>query len=677
MDERPSGRGAHRRTRRREPGAWNRGLLRACAAVVVGAALVTVLHATASRDVDARPTEPAPQAPAAPPGRPFDSLLDRTGVSRDEAAAGVDLDGAGNSLSARALALAGWTPGREVTLLGTALEVPDYAPGRPDHLVADGQEVRLHGRHESLAFLVTATGADGAPVGGTGRIVYTDGTEQTFSLTAPDWAAGPAGDAALVLPYANAGAPDGADSGTGAVSGPVRLYARSVPADPGREVSHLVLPVTATGDLHVFSLAARPADHGWTGTWARATSAYMEVGPWQDQTVRLAVRSTAGGHRVRIRLDNTFAAAPVTIGAASVALRGTGAATRGSAVPLTFGGRSDVSIPAGGQVYSDPVDLLLPPQTDALVSLYLPDPVAAAPLHYAAGDTSYLTEPGGGDLTLDTTGAPFTGRLYQWPFLTGIEVMDAPGAIAVFGDSITDGARSTRDGYARWPDVLSARLHARSDLPHPGVLNLGIAGNHVVSDAYTGEGVSLNASGVSQLHRAPRDVFGQYGADTLVLFAGINDLRWGTPHDQVTAGLEELAVRARERGMRVFVATLGPCAGEARCTAQVEAARQAVNTHLRARAQDPASPFEGVWDFDAVLRDPDDPARLLPAYDSGDHLHPGDAGLRALAESVDLDELMGRAPVRQGTGEGTGGEGAGGEGAAGAGVSGDSPGGGG
>ncbi len=640
VEERRAGRGAHRRTRRRGSAPRSRGPLRAFAAVLAGAALVTVLHATVSRDVDARPTDPVPQAPVAPPGRPFDSLLDRVGVSRDGSAAGADLDGAGNSLSARALARAGWTPGREVTLLGTTLEVPDYAPGRPDHLVADGQQVRLHGRYESLTFLVTATGAGGAPVGGSGRIVYTDGTGQPFTLTAPDWAAGPAGDAALVLPYANTDAEDGA----GTVPGAVRLYARSVPADPGREVSHLVLPGTGadTGNLHVFSIGARAADHGWTGTWARATSAYMEVGPWQDQTVRLAVRSTAGGHRVRIRLDNTFAAEPVTIGAASVALRGTGAATHGSAVPLTFGGRSDVSIPAGGQVYSDPVDLLLPPQTDALVSLYLPDPVYAAPLHYAAGDTSYLGEPGGGDLTLDTTGAPFTGRLYQWPFLTGIEVADGPGAVVAFGDSITDGVRSTRDGHARWPDVLSARLHARADLPHPGVLNLGISGNHVVSDAYPGEGASVNASGVSQLHRAPRDVFGQYGADTLVLFAGINDLRWGTPPEQVIAGLEELAAAARDRGMRVFVATLGPCAGEARCTAQVETARRTVNAHLRSRAPDPSSPFDGVWDFDAVLRDPQDPTRLLPAYDSGDHIHPGDAGLRALAESVDLDALLGR-----------------------------------
>ena len=606
--------------------------MRAFAAALACAALAAVLHATVFREARTHPAAPAPRTPVEPVGRPFSSLLDRTGISRDGSTADAGLDGAGNGLSARALARAGWTPGREISLLGTVLEVPEYAPGRPDHVVADGQEVRLHGRHESLVFLATATGAGGAPVSGDGRIVYTDGTEQSFTLTVPDWVEGPAGAAALLLP----------GNGTATGPGTARLYAYSVPADPRREATHLVLPETGAGDLHIFSIGARPADHGWTGTWARATSAYMDVGPWWDQTIRLAVRSTAGGHRVRIRLDNTFASEPVVIGSASMALRGTGAAALGSAVPLTFGGRSDVSIPAGGQAYSDPVDLLLPPQTDALVSLYLPDPVYAAPVHYGAGDTGYLGEPGGGDHTLDTSGAPFTGRLYQWPFLTAVEVMDGPGAIAVLGDSITDGARSTRDGHARWPDVLSERLHARTDLPHPGVLNLGIMGNHVVSDAYSGEGVSVNASGVSQLHRAPRDVFGQHGVDTLILFAGINDLRWGTPPEQVVAGLEELAARARERGMRVFAATLGPCAGEARCTERVEESRRAVNAYLRSRSRDPESPFDGVWDFDAVLRDPQDPSRLLPGYDSGDHLHPGDDGLRALAESVDLDALVGR-----------------------------------
>ncbi|MEE2044402.1 GDSL-type esterase/lipase family protein, partial [Nocardiopsis tropica] len=174
-----------------------------------------------------------------------------------------------------------------------------------------------------------------------------------------------------------------------------------------------------------------------------------------------------------------------------------------------------------------------------------------------------------------------------------------------------------------------------------GVLNAGVAGNHVVTDGYPGEGVSTNPSGVAMVHRVQRDVFAQSGVETVVVFAGINDLRWGTSPDAVISGLGQIARLAEARGVRVFVATLGPCGGERRCTPEVEQARQQVNAYLRTQIGDPASPFDGVWDFDAVLRDPADPARLLPAYDSGDHIHPGDAGLRALAESVDLQQLVG------------------------------------
>jgi lysophospholipase L1-like esterase len=168
-----------------------------------------------------------------------------------------------------------------------------------------------------------------------------------------------------------------------------------------------------------------------------------------------------------------------------------------------------------------------------------------------------------------------------------------------------------------------------------------VAGNHVVSDGYPGAGVSAYANGVALKHRVQRDVLTREGVGTVVVFAGINDLRWGTDPREVIAGLEGIAELARDHGVRVFVATLGPCAGESRCTAEVDRARQLVNAHLRGQADDPDSVFTGVWDFDAVLRDPQDPSRLRPEFDSGDHLHPGDAGLRALAESVDLHQLVG------------------------------------
>jgi lysophospholipase L1-like esterase len=632
--------------------------------------LAVVINGTVSRDVDARSHGERPSGAAA---KPLSALIDRSGISPDGSPSAGDLDGAGNSLSARALAEAGWLPGGEVVLLGTPFHLPVYAPGRPDHVLADGQRVLLEEtRLRSVGFLVTGSrvGGGGEDVLGTGSVVYADGTEQEFTLSVPHWTEGAAGDAALTLPYANsadgpvgaaptapaeasltssggtgteeAGSGGTAPDGTGA-AGPARLYARSVPVDPVREIDHVVLPevAEASARMHVFSVGGRSAGEDWTGTWARATSGYLEVGPWEDQTLRLAVRSTTGGHRVRIRLDNTFADRPVRVGAASLALRGDGAATRGSALPLGFGGSDETVIPAGGQVFSDPVELLLPPHTDVLVSLHLPDRVTAAPVHYASVDTNYTSAPGTGDQTLDRSGGPFTGRVEQWPFLAGVEVLDGPGAVVAFGDSITDGVRSTPDAHTRWPDVLSARLAEQPGLPHLGVLNMGVAGNHVVSDGYPGAGVSAYANGVALKHRVQRDVLTREGVGTVVVFAGINDLRWGTDPREVIAGLEGIAELARDHGVRVFVATLGPCAGESRCTAEVDRARQLVNAHLRGQADDPDSVFTGVWDFDAVLRDPQDPSRLRPEFDSGDHLHPGDAGLRALAESVDLHQLVG------------------------------------
>ncbi|MGW5875730.1 GDSL-type esterase/lipase family protein [Nocardiopsis terrae] len=625
--------GTHRRS-----SVWDHAL-RAVSVAAVVLLVLAAFNTTVTSDVTARPSGRQDE----PAARPLADLLNRVGISQDGSAGTADLDGAGNSLSARTLAAAGWHPSGEVFLLDTPLELPAYGPGRPDHLVSDGQSVALASetaRLRSLTFLATGTRTDGtgADVRGSGRVVYADGSTQDFPLAVPDWAAGPAGDAALSLPYANSAT----GFGQGAI-GAVRLYARSVPVDPHREIDHVVLPTVRDSEarLHVFSVGARPAAQEWTGTWARATSGYSEVGPWQDQTLRLTARTTTGGRKARIRFDNTFAARPVALGAASVALRSEGAATRGDAVALTFDGDPEAVIPAGGRLISDPVDILLPPQTEVLVSIHLPERVTAAPIHYASVDTNYTSVPGSGDQTLDGTGQPFTGVVEQWPFLTGIEVLDGPGTVVAYGDSITDGIGSGRDTYTRWPDVLSSRLHAGGDLPNLGVLNLGIAGNRVTSDGYPGEGVSVYSSGVSMLHRAQRDVFSQNGVESVVVFAGINDLRWGVPPDVVVAGLGRLADTAHAYDVRVFVATLVPCAGESRCTAEVEQGRQRVNAHLREQALDPDSLFDGVWDFDRVLRDPQAPERLRPEYDSGDHLHPNEAGLRAIAESVDLYELVG------------------------------------
>lgn len=571
--------------------------------------------------------------------RPFAELLDHTGIAADGAPMGADLDGTGRGLSAGSLAAAGWLPGQRLVLLGTELDLPDYGPGRPDHVLSAGQRVGLaagHGpgpvRGTALTLLLAGSSADGSGTAATGpgRVVYTDGHEQRFTLTAPDWRQGPLSTAALVLPHR--------DPRPGEAGG-ARLYARSVPLDPGRDVSYVQLPRTTgrQAQMRIFAMGLRPAQE-WTGTWSRAVSGYTAVGPWQDQTLRLVARTGPGGSTARIRLENTFAQTPVRIGAASLAPRREGAASERPPVPLTFGGQRGTVVPAGGQVLSDPVDLRVPAGGDLLVSLHLPERVTAAPVHTGAADTAYLSEPGSGDLTGAIGEGSFTGTFRYWPFLTGVDVLGGPGAIVALGDSITDGTGATPDAGRRWTDVLSRRLAADPSVPHHGVLNQGIAGNHVMTDLYAGGGAGASAGGVSVLNRLERDVLAQTGAHTVIVYAGVNDVRAGTSAQAVAAGLGLVARRARGQGMRVVVATLAPCGGEPRCTGEADLRRRQVNDFIRDQGAE-GGLFDAVWDVDAVLRDPDDTSRLRPEYDSGDHLHPGDAGLWAIAQSLDPEPL--------------------------------------
>lgn len=570
----------------------------------------------------------AARATSSPPPLPLplERLFDNTAVSDDDRPEQADFDGSGASLSARDLTAAGWTPGGAVTVQGARLNWPQGAPGEPDNVEAAGQEVRLGGRGDALAFLVAGT--RGAEVSGTGAVAYTDGTRSSYLLTASDWRAGPLATKAVALPHVN--------TPGGRLDEKARLYVVTVPLAPGRTVASVRLP--CADGLHVFALSVRATGqhggpgHRWTGTWATATSGYTAVGPWTDRTLRLVVHTSVGGPRVRLRFDNTFAATTARIGAATVAVRAAGAAARDVPVRLTFRGAAGVDVPAGAQAFSDPLGFQVPADADLLVSFHLPGTVTAVPVHRLAVQQSYLSGPG--DHTADGSAASYTSALTTWPLLTGVDVSGGPGSVVTLGDSITDGDRSTPDANRRWPDVLADRLLRQTTVPHYGVLNQGISGNRVVGDRYPGDGVSTDAGGVSALHRLDRDVFAQTSARTAVVFEGVNDLIAGANAPQVIAGLQEIADRAHARGLRVLAATILPCGGTSRCPAAVDAERTAINTWVR-----DSGAFDGVLDFDAVLRDPAAPARMLPAYDSGDHLHPGDAGLAALADSVDLTLL--------------------------------------
>lgn len=564
---------------------------------------------------------------------PLERLFDNRAVSDDANPGGADFDGAGNSLSAQDLHNAGWEPGRLLGLDSVSLRWPRTRPGEPDNVRADGQQVRVSGEGNAVSLLVAGTSAGGAGAGvtGSGTVRYWDGSTSSYTLTAPDWRGGSLATKAVALPKVNT------RSGT-PLAEKAKLYAVTLPVHEGRRIRSLTLPrdTGPGGDLHVFAASVRRKETSWTGSWTTSSAGYTTVGPWQNQTLRLVVHTSAGGSRTRIKLANTFASTPVEIGHASVVVRREGATGRGRPVRLRFGGRDGTVLPAGAHAVSDPVGFQVPSDSDLLVSIHLPGPVPAAPVHSEAQQTSYVSAGGSGDRTGDREGAAFTGTLDVWPFLTGVDVRGGPGSVVAFGDSITDGVRSTPDANRRWPDVLARRLRAQQEVPRYGVLNQGISANRVVSDRYPGDGVSDDTGGVSALNRLERDVLGQTNAHTVVVLEGINDVRWGASAEEVIAGLKEVARRAHERGLRVVGATLTPCEGYKDCLPDVDARRSAVNAFVR----DNQGTFDAVFDFDAVVRDPARPQRMLPGYDSGDHLHPGDAGLQAMADSVELRELM-------------------------------------
>ncbi|MFJ8783798.1 GDSL-type esterase/lipase family protein [Streptomyces sp. NPDC102476] len=388
--------------------------------------------------------------------------------------------------------------------------------------------------------------------------------------------------------------------------------------------------VTSLAAVLAALLPATPASAGtgqpgWTGTWATAQHASYDPGT-SEVTVRIPVRVSAGGSSVRIRLTNDFTTEPVTIGRATVG-RGDGGSAVTKPQQVRFGGKSEVTIPAGGQVAGDQVRLTVPARSDLVVSLYFPGRLTHISQHWMGLQSVYWTPDGGGDHASDADGDAFTRTDSTFPFLTGVDVQggNAAGSVVALGDSITDGAASTSNANRRWPDYLAGRLSACSTTA--GVLNEGISGNRITA------GVDGNPSALDRLER---DVLSQPGARTVILFEGVNDLSWGgATGDQVIDGMKEIVRRSHERGLRVIGATVVPYHGWGDWwTEAKEADRQKVNTFVR-----DGGVFDGFADFDKAVRDPDDPTRYGAAFDSGDHLHPNDTGMKAFADAVDLAGL--------------------------------------
>ncbi|WP_296945658.1 SGNH/GDSL hydrolase family protein [uncultured Massilia sp.] len=383
-----------------------------------------------------------------------------------------------------------------------------------------------------------------------------------------------------------------------------------------------------------FRGAAAATREAWCATWGTAPAgpppSASTLG-FADQTLRLVVRASIGGSRVRVRLSNEMGSAPLRIGAAGIGVRASGAnLVAGSARALTFNGRAGVAIPAGSPAVSDPVDLAFPAQADLAISLYLPGTVAATTTHDLALQTGYVSSTGN---HVTTPALPVARSIASWPFLGEVDVAGAGGTIVAFGDSLTDGARSTGNANRRWPDWLARRLLAES-LPGsaiPGVVNRGISGNSLLNDY-----ANAWLAGHDGLERFDRDVLATAGVRWLVVLIGINDICYSPssdpiPPEDITGGYLQLIARARARGVDAIGATLPPFEGHVYYTAARESVRQHVNAWIRN-----AGAWDAVVDVERALRDPSRPARLLPAYDSGDHLHPSDAGYAAMAQAVPL-----------------------------------------
>jgi len=404
-----------------------------------------------------------------------------------------------------------------------------------------------------------------------------------------------------------------------------------------------LLAIVGAAALSVSSFALSPAGAQvqttpWISSWTASPQAPRGVMPasFSNRTIRQIVHLSIGGDKVRLRLSNEFGAKPVLIGAASVAMAGgTSDIVSTSLRPLTFGGAESVIIQPGAPAVSDPVEFNVAPLSDVAVSLYLPAATELGTVHATGLQTAFVSTTG--DFTASTE-FPVVDRFVNRFFLTGVMVEPSSPvrAIVTFGDSITDGTASTVNGNARWPDVLARRLKEAGAAV--AVLNQGIAGNRVLSDG----------AGISALARFERDVLSQPGVSHVVIFVGINDIGWpGTAiepggivrtADEIIAGYKQLIERAHLRSIKVIGSPLTPfenaLAGgpnQGYFTPEKEAKRLAVNNWIRT-----SGAFDGLIDFDRVVADPAHPSAIAAAYDSGDHLHPNDAGYKAMGEAVDL-----------------------------------------
>jgi lysophospholipase L1-like esterase len=409
---------------------------------------------------------------------------------------------------------------------------------------------------------------------------------------------------------------------------------KTTPKQNRRFIPAAVLLVAAANPFPASAIGnkSNTGEH-WVGTWACAPQSAESAEEFSSAqfangvTLRQIVHISAGGKILRVRFSNLSGKETLTISSAHLATPAAPGEIRpGTEKKLTFGHRDCITIPVGALAYSDPIAFEIPPLSDLAVTIYLRIIPTELTVHAGARATSYFTASN----VVSAAALPNAKSIDHWYFLSGIDVSSsrASSAIVALGDSITDGKNSTTNGNTRWPDVLASRLQSDLRRRTVSVLNEGIGGNRILRD-----GLGPNA-----LARLDRDVLAQAGVRWLVLFEGVNDI--GTCKElcdmdatinDIIFGYEQIVLRAHSHGIRVYGATITPFGGSFYATAVAERARQTLNNWIRTSGS-----FDAVLDFDRLTRDPNRPENLLPSFDSGDHLHPGDEGYRAIARSIDL-----------------------------------------
>ncbi|HVJ06943.1 MAG TPA: SGNH/GDSL hydrolase family protein [Acidisarcina sp.] len=380
-------------------------------------------------------------------------------------------------------------------------------------------------------------------------------------------------------------------------------------------------------------IAETPANGHWVGSWANAPFAQSNsrTPDFAGATFRQIAHNTLAGKSLRIRFTNEFGTEPLEISAAHVAISaGHGTIQPETDHPVTFNGKPSIIIPPGSIALSDVVAMATPPFADLAITCYFPSQqIDVASFHGEADQTSYLQK--GNFIGAAKFDSPV--ELTSWYFLKGVDVettAESAAAVVTLGDSITDGVHSSLDANRRWPDILAHRLQSNEKTSNLAVLNAGMGANRLLHDG----------TGPNALARFDRDVLTQSGVKYVIVLEGINDIgrlvRNNDPADAVTAedmemGLQQLAARAHDHNIKIFAATITPFKGAGYYSEKGEVVRGALNQWIRT-----SGVFDGVVDFDKVVRDPANPLMLLPAYDSHDHLHPNDAGYSAMGNAIDL-----------------------------------------